>query len=350
MTKATLPTNKKKTAFALSYLIFILLLLEGTSRIYWSTRKHVPFFASDIILKSYYPELRKVMNKQVEKKNGRFDILLLGGSVLTKRHGNIKQLLEEKLTYRTRKEIKIFNVSDGGHTSLDSYYKYKNLQNKHFDLVVFYHALNELRTNNCPPSFFKSDYSHYHWYKIVNELDRHPLAAYITFPFTFRFFTIKIKELNGSLEFLPRDSPRGEWLDYGREIKTAASFRTNLSGILEIADRRKEPVLLMSYVSYVPENYSLAGFENKELDYTLFQGAIEMWGKKENIIAGINTHNKIIKELAGRYRASYIDQQKLMPKSGRYFNDICHFTCEGCNLFVDNMLDEISKIMKDRKL
>ena len=34
----------------------------------------------------------------------------------------------------------------------------------------------------------------------------------------------------------------------------------------------------------------------------------------------------------------FVDQASLMPQSGRYFNDPCHFTVLGSTKFVENMV------------
>ena len=64
-------------------------------------------------------------------------------------------------------------MSQGAHTTLDSYLKHKALHNKTFDVVVIYHGINEVRANNSPPEIFKPDYSHYAWYELRYLDDRY---------------------------------------------------------------------------------------------------------------------------------------------------------------------------------
>ena len=132
------------------------------SRGYWSLRKDAPFFSPTRYF--YYPELRDIERIKIDNNDKCFDILLLGGSVLNRNWGNISHLFLEKVTYAKKQKIRVHNLSEPGHTSRDSYFKYRNLFDKKFDLVLIYHGINDLRLNNCPPHIYKADYSHYSWY------------------------------------------------------------------------------------------------------------------------------------------------------------------------------------------
>ena len=332
---------KKKVVHFSIYLVYFLLLLEVCSRGLWAVRYGVPFFESEKIIYAFYPELREVEQEEIRREDGYFDILLLGGSVLNDRFGSVRQILLEKLTLKTIEEVRVHNLAVPAHTSLDSYYKYRRLLDKNFDLVLFYHGINEVRANNSPRSLFKKDYSHFTWYERINELEKHREISLIAFPYTLKFLLLVAMHRIGLSEHTPV-KPTEEWAQYGDVIKTAASFEENLTSILRIADRKKEGVLLMTFAYYIPGDYSLIKFNNKALDYGKHSKPIEIWGKPANVAAGITTHNEIIKDVARRYNhVSFIDQNMLIPKSGQYFDDIAHFTCEGSESFVDNVLEAI---------
>jgi len=341
-------SRRRKVVLFSLYVVYLLLLIEVVSRGFWTVSYGVPFLRSAEIIYVFYPELREVRQTQIHSEDSYFDVLLLGGSVLEDHFGNIEQLLLDKLVYRTKREIRIHNLSHSAHTSLDSYYKYKHLLNKNFDLVLFYHGINEARANNVPPSLFKSDYSHYAWYDRVNDFEKHNEISLITFPYTFKWFLLAIKQEVGLTDYVSMYRPKKEWLEHGYDIKTMASFEKNLTNILDIAKSKKECVLLMTFAYYVPEDYSETRFKNRSLDYgfddSLYPHPIEIWGKPENVVAGISAHNAIIEDVAERYNnVTFIDQNKLIPKNGQYFNDICHFTYEGCKIFVENicLLDKL---------
>jgi hypothetical protein len=68
--------------------------------------------------------------------------------------------------------VRVHLAAAGAQTSRDSYLKYRWLSSKRFDLVVLYDGINEACANNCPPNVFRADYSHYAWYRFLNDFDR----------------------------------------------------------------------------------------------------------------------------------------------------------------------------------
>ena len=215
----------------------------------------------------------------INREDKIFDILLLGGSAIHKRWSNISQLLLEQMTYTTRRKIRVHNVSNPGHTSLDSYYKYRYLSNKKFDLILFYHGINDLRLNNCPTPVYQSDYSHYSWYKVINLFEREKWVRHIASLYSLYYRFTRMKEKIGfPLKYIPRKHLKEEWLKYGNEIKSSKSFTRNLKSILDMAEQKQEPVILMTFSFYVPKDYSLEKFDKKSLDYSLHDSPIEIWG------------------------------------------------------------------------
>ena len=161
--------SKKHIILFLAYICIISVLSgEAASRLFWFSKYDVPLLKMDKIIYVFYPELRDSDVMGDTKEEGTFNILFLGGSVLQPGYSIIDRILKEELTYRSKKDIKIYNMAVSGHTSLDSFYKYKYLKNKSFDLVIFYHGINETRANNSPPSLYDDDYLHYSWYRNVD--------------------------------------------------------------------------------------------------------------------------------------------------------------------------------------
>lgn len=332
----------KNVALISIYILFLLILFEVSSRAFWAVRG-VPFLRpEEIITHQFYPELRWVKERKIDSENGYFDVLLLGGSVLHDDFGDVGQILLEKLTFGTKSNVRIHNVSENTHTSLDSYYKYKHLQEKDFDLVIFYHGINEVRANNIPPPLFRSDYSHYGWYEQINAFEEYSEIGLLTIPYTLRYLWLEVKIRVNSDDYISVHSGKKEWVEFGRNIWSKASFENNLMKILEIAERKNENVLLMTFAFHVPEDYSLTKFKSKSLDYDLHLLPIELWGSPENVVSGIAAHNRVIESLADRYNnVTLIDQNMLIPKRGQYFNDICHLTHQGSKVFADNISDAI---------
>ncbi|MGO9018851.1 MAG: hypothetical protein ACLQVJ_10930 [Syntrophobacteraceae bacterium] len=340
--------NLKRFLVMLTIQILIFgFMLECTSRLFWKIKYKVPLLHSEQIIYALYPELKSVVKSPAGHTT--FNILLLGGSVLTPAWGSVKTILLEKSTFETKKPIEIFNLAGVGHRSLDSYIKYRYVKENtsiRFDLVVLYQGINDVSANNVPHDLFRNDYSHFSFYCIVSKFLLHrDRIKYLSFPFTLYYAGIESIKALGGFKAEPKRPSNDEWLGYGDDIKTAESFKINLQKIIDIASAHNEPVLLMTFAFYVPPDYTRENFTKKALDYTLHLCPIELWGTPENTVKTINVHNKVIREIYEQNKGLvFIDQAGLIPQSGLYFNDICHLTYLGSEKFVDNMMGPVKEL------
>lgn len=326
----------KRISLWLGYILFLLLLAELGCRAFWTVRGLAFFTCHNRIYRIFYPEMQGVESASIDADDGSFDVLMLGASVLDPQFGNIERLLREKLAAKASRPSRVFNVSALAHTSLDSLYKYRHLSDKRFDLVLFYHGINEVRANNCPASVFKNDYSHYAWYRLLNDYEHSTTAGLVVFPYTLRFALIKFEERLGSHKYLPAHQPRTDWLEHGSNIKTKGPFRANLSGIIALARQRGDRVMPMTFSFYQTEGFV----------YPSNRTPIYLWGRPEAVVAGIGAHNAVVEELARKHpELLFVDQNGRIPKDRDHFTDICHLTAQGCERFVDNVLDEISPLL-----
>ena len=329
------------------YLLYLVLLVEIASRSYLVIRHGLPFFGAN---KStlFYPELKALRQQPISANDGRFDILMLGGSVLyTSQFSNIEPGLIAALSHKTEREIRIHDLARPGHSSRDSYLKYKQLDDQHFDLVLVCHGINDVRANKCPPALFKLDYSHMTWYALANTANQTRDGLLFEFPFISRYLWMRAKQRLGIFIQDPIQLPPQKWLVHGSQIKTAVPFEQNLTGILEIAQGKQETILLSTFAYYVPAGYTQEKFINKSLDYGWNFCPIEIWGMPENVIAGIEQHNTIIRKLAGAFdHVKFVDMENLMPNQGIYFKDICHLSDEGCSLFVENIRGTVLEVIR----
>ena len=261
--------------------------------------------------------------------------------------GQVEQSLREQLACHGQRNVRIFNLAVPAHTSRDSWLKYAALGEARFELVIFYHGINETRANNVPPELFQEDYSHYSWYENVNALAPYHGAASYALPYTLRYLAVRIRHAQRKDRYVPTHMPREDWVQYGREARSAVSFKHNLSALLDLASARGDQVMLMTFATYVPENYSLEAFKEKRLDYCLHRTPIEIWGRREHVLATVAVHNEIVRSLAAQHAGVlYVDQASLMTGSAHYFNDPCHLTVAGSIKFVENLLQVLLPSLK----
>ena len=216
------------------------------------------------------------------------------------------------------------------------------LKNFKFKYVVFYHGINDTRTNNCPPEVFDNDYRHVSFYNELFVLFRHPEIKITLVPwfvdFAFQKFLEKTnirkvipKEYNVMEFYFQKTAREDSGWKFGDNLKSKKTFTKNLENILTLANQKGDSVLVVSYASFMPEGYSLKKFIDKQLDYTEHKWPAELYGAPANVVAGIRAHNKIGLELSRKYNNSiHVEFSENLPKEGKYFFDICHLTPEGC--------------------
>jgi hypothetical protein len=301
-----------RIALVLVWVVFFVALLEAGVRAFWMLRDEVPFLEPDRILYVSYPELRRVDEDPPARDDGFLDILLL------------------------------WNLAEVSHTSRDSRLKYLALDGARFDWVVLYHGINDARANNAPPDRFRSDYSHFAWYETANAFASHHGRSVLALPYTIRYLASRVRQALAPEQYLPRNRPHPEWIGHGGSLRSAAALEENLGAILDEAERRGDRVVLMTFATWVPEDYSLQAFAQKQLDYLLHYSPLELWGRGDYVLRAVAAHNLMVRRLAAaRADVVFVDQARLMPGGERYFNDACHFTTTGSAVFVDHLLEAL---------
>ncbi|GAB4159137.1 MAG: hypothetical protein Tsb009_36400 [Planctomycetaceae bacterium] len=332
---------KRRLIFWPLYSLYLFVLCWMGLKAYWYFTFDVPITRSvepDDVWRNYYPELwhTRVIQDHQTADDGDFDVLLLGGSVLEQTAPE----LERELKRFYGEKLRLYNVSKSAHTTRDSYHKWKRLGEKQFDLVVIYHGINDIRMNCCPDGEFRDDYTHCAWYA---SFERRIQA---------KSLMIQGVGLDRSASKIGLGAPDEPLLDAGNTIKTTKAFRSNLNAIIQAANVKHTPVLLMTFASYLPENYSRAAFEAGELDYGKGQHqlAAELWGHPRNVRKTLAAHNAVIRQLARENpQVVFIDQAKQMSQTGRHFSDPCHLTEKGIEAFVANMMPVIKQHFENSK-
>jgi hypothetical protein len=296
----------------------------------------------EAVWRLHYQELYSsgAVNARLGPDDGSYDVLLLGGSVLEQTAPALEQALRKELDGRVR----LFNLARAAHTSRDSHFKCQRLTGKSFDRVIFYDGINDVRMNCCPDEVFRDDYRHFSWY---DSLETRLAAG-----------TVSVSDIlasnlkRGSLSF---DVASGR--QFSDHVKTARAYRQNLESIADAADRGLGPLLLMTFASYVPRDYSDEAFRAHRLGYGRgkYDVGLDVWGTSNGVQAAIAAHNDVLREVAARHQmALFVDEEKQMPKSGDNFSDPCHFTEQGIATFVEHTLsalrDDVAHFKAVRKV
>lgn len=319
---------------------------EIACRLFWHYRYSVPLLKPERILYVYYPELVVVDERCPTRGDEFYDVLLLGGSVLHPGWGDVEEVLTRRLLSHGYKQSRIYNLAVPAHTSRDSLIKYAALDNARFDLVVFYHGLNEVRANNVPPELYRDNYDHYSWYESANELSANHSKATFALSYTVHHLWIRLHQIVHSHEYVPTHKPREGWVQYGQNPLSVVSFKQNVEAIVDIAESRGDPLLLLTFSIHLPKNYSLERFRKKELDYGygLYLTPVELWGDPGHVGTTVARQNDVLRHEAAEHESVlFIDMAARIPRNGRYFNDPCHLTTSGSELFADNLFPVISR-------
>lgn len=301
-----------------------------------------PFFQpSDYIYKGFYKELEPIAQADIQRDDSTKKILILGGSVVSSPWSHMEDRLDTILqkNYPGGGKFAIYNAALAGHTSLDNRIKYDLLDQQRFDLVLYYEAINETRANNIPPDKFRADYSHFKWYSDIYLLQAHPEINFTVIPYLFHKVYRYAEDALTRREHISQEKVVEDYVKYGQDIKTAASFDKNLTDIIQTARRRGDKLVLMTYTSYFPEDAKLTGSEQDKQHYAgcYFACAISIWGKPEYVKKGIAAHNEITRELASRYQVTLMPMAQRMPPDSSLFCDVCHVSELGAQYFAHQL-------------
>lgn len=329
------PRRRKGVRFFAVYACYLALLGWGGLKAYWYIQYDVPVTRApnlDDIWRLYYSELwtSGVIEAAPHRGDETFDVLLLGGSVLEQ----TAEEIERRLRPRFGNALRVYNLSKASHTSRDSLQKLTRLKEMHFDLIVVYHGINDVRMNCCAAEDYRADYSHISWYD--------------SFQAKIKAKSLMIRGL--TVDTLSRKAglgpPDEDLLDLGSEIKTPPAFHDNIESIVTLAEQRRTPVVLMTFAYYIPADYSRTRFEAGRLDYGAgsYRLAAEVWGRPRNVAATVDAHNRVIREIRKQHgNVLFVDQRRLLAEKNLSFSDPCHLSDTGINDFVANLVPAVER-------
>lgn len=294
--------------------------------------------------KHFYPNLEDARNQIKSFKKNERVILILGGSVVssvwTGMENRIDSIIKKSNGFD---DVKVINVAIPANTSRDNFIKYKLLQNEHFDLIIYYEAINENRANNIPKEKFEDDYSHMKWYSDINLILAHPEMNMTVIPYVIHLAGKRLSDKLTHKEYLSYEIVNEENVKYGGDIKTGVSYLKNLSGIADLAKNKNEKLLLVKYGSYFPPNVELVGKKDEIKYFTKCFGSslISLWGTGSHVRRGIQVHNEMLEKVAKTHNTYLFDMDSVLPKDSTFFCDVCHLSEKGAQLYANKLTEFI---------
>ncbi|MEZ4900803.1 MAG: SGNH/GDSL hydrolase family protein [Spirosomataceae bacterium] len=283
--------------------------------------------------KKFYSELASIQSTSVSQNDSTFDVLILGGSAMSREFGlSINKTLDSLLNQpKNRKKARLFNAATPSHTSLDNLNKYRMLEKQRFDLVIYYEAINETRANNIPKESFSDDYKHIIWYYDLALIKLHPEVNWTVLPFIVHKSINLLKDKLSGKKFLELHTANPDFIQYGKEIKTTKPYRQNIVQIVREAQKRQEKILLMTYALYVPPSVIGNGGYTDYRDFAACQypSPLWLWGDPINVETGVRQHNEALRQVATQYHTYFFDMDRAFDRTKDYYCDLCHLSETG---------------------
>jgi hypothetical protein len=286
---------------------------------------------------------------------GEFRILALGASAFVTRdfQPHFQALLNENPLF-VEQDLKVRVASAGvpAHMTYDSLWKYRYWYDGYdFDLVIFYHGINDARANNYPREVFRDDYTQFSYYQrfrpAFDWIEEHPRLSHSFLVSWVMKLALGAKSILAP-EFqrnAPYNSPKDDpWMAEAGDLKTPPVFARNVEAVIELAASRSQPLLLLTYAYYMPDGYSNERFLAQDLDYSFAEESIatEVWGWSYHVQAAIEAHDAVIREAAIEHsQVLFFDMERFMPKDGKHFIDICHWTDLGQERFANGVVEAL---------
>lgn len=226
------------------------------------------------------------------------------------------------------RQIVVHNCGQGGWTSAEILINFLlNLKNTDPDLVVIYHAYNDLPVSLTPG--FVPDYSHarrnlgdsYYKYRLTSLIPMLPLGIY---NFTIQSLFPFINPRAGVLEAVARSK-----VDLNSDFSGLGTYRRNLEYIVKVCQVDGIDIVLSTFVHFL---YDAVKNSPIHLKYQ----------------AGVNLENENLRQIATHYNIPLVDNARLFPQDARYFVDSAHFTPEGMRLLAQNIGDQVALQIRKR--
>jgi len=254
------------------------------------------------------------------KKTDKIRIMCLGASTTAnnisdgKKDYSYPKLLEEYLNKNSYLDFEVLNCGIGGWTSVDIFINFVlNLIKLSPDYLILYHGHNDLHLYLMDD--FQTDYQHgrKNLGEVLHKIKRAYMLPKIKFLHFYEYLKDKLfgtgNIRNDVLRMISKKN-----IDYTREYADLTHQSDIIKYLVMLCKASNIKVVLSSFCYY---NWNDSFESNK-------------------IQKGIKIENKLIKELSERFKCNFVNQDKLIPKSDKYFVDSMHFTPQGMEKLSEN--------------
>lgn len=333
--------NKSKNLFGY-FIILILILgsLELTSRAFLALRYSSTFLHPSKIIYNYYPMVEQITGQYQDDASTK--ILVLSSSALTPEWGNFAQHFQDYLD-PSETNWQVYNAAGVGFSSRDNLNTLKLLERYDFDHVIFYNGINDVRLNNCPPELFDQEYRHISWSNETHTILKHSEMDMFALPFFLDYQYQVLKARYCSTCFIAKNYHDQEsWQEYGSNFQSLESFHNNVEAIIA-AKSPTTDLHLVSFATYIPQDYTFEKFAAQQLDYNFHENSreVEVWGYPTNVEAFMLESNRAIEELNDPSARVYFHDIRPSLEEANYYADVCHFSAPGITQLATLMADSV---------
>ncbi len=292
---------------------------------------------------------------RAKKPKDAYRIFLLGGSTvfcaalpLEQTHGEkLRTMLQERYP---DVRVEVQNAGAEWHSSEHSLIKVLTwIQELDPDLLIVWHAINDLYRSFSPPAFavgpYRRDYGHFHgavaalvrpreagWRIARMRLDR--------WFSDFRCDAVRVAgpEGDGVKGIQEMFFPRSQPIEI-RDWKSLPAFERNLRDLVDVAHAKGTRVLLASQPSLYREDLSEA---DRELLW--FACAHQENGTRPSLssmIEGMRRYNAVSRKVAEDEGAPFVDLAARVPRTTEYLYDDVHYTSRGCDVIAEALVEAV---------
>lgn len=279
-----------------------------------------------------------------EKGENTYRIFVIGGSTVfcdrldfEDSHPRIlERLLQESYPDI---HIEVQNAGMHAHTSQHTLIKYlSRIHDFHPDLVIFYHAVNDMCHSFTPPVLsageYRADYGHFYGAlgKVVNDYVDGRGSGFLLDDRIAGFFRrYWFSDFRQDSDFIRRLKPRQVPVDSWNSLP---SFERNLRHMVQLlrADGVKAVMASQPYLyraemteeeqqrCWIPRESCRWQFERPDM---------------ASMADGLERYNAVSRRVAAEMEVPYVDLEPLLPKSLEYFRDGVHYTGEGSRIVAE---------------